>query len=288
MKRPKLVMLKGLPASGKSTYARELVDQGYTRVNKDDLRSMMHNSAWSKGNERSIIAVRDEVVLNSLANGRSVVVDDTNFASDHHEVLERLATFYGAEFEAVLIDTPLEECIKRNEKRADKVPIDVIVSMHNKYIAPLKEKGVEQDHELDECIVVDVDGTLAHIDGSNPRSPYDGSRAHEDSLDDAVSNVVAMAYGHGYKVIILTGRGAEHLEVTKTWLEENGVSYDEIYARAEGDVRKDTVVKEELFREHILPRYLTKYVIDDRPSVCRMWRSLGLKTLQVGDPHKEF
>ena len=38
----KLLMLKGLPASGKSTYAKELVkEQGFVRANKDDLRAML-------------------------------------------------------------------------------------------------------------------------------------------------------------------------------------------------------------------------------------------------------
>lgn len=287
-KRPKILMLKGLPASGKTTHARELVDKGYVRVNKDDLRSMMDNGKWSKGNEERVLRLRDQIIRVAVNSGSNVVVDDTNFEDRHRERIAALAEEDGADLEVLFIDTPLEECISRNEKRANKVPVSVIVAMHNKYIAPLRNTLVEQDREKDECIIVDVDGTLAHIDDKNPRSPYDGSRAHEDLLDDAVANVAGMAYQNGYKVIILTGRSAEHLEVTKTWLEANGVNYDEIYVRADGDKRKDTVVKEELFRAHVLPRFYTKYVIDDRPSVCRMWRSLGLKTLQVGDPHNEF
>lgn len=288
MKRPTILMLKGLPASGKSTYARELVDEGFVRVNKDSLREMMNNGKFTKGNEKRILRLRDEIIRDSINAGSSVVVDDTNFEQKHYDTLSTMAQNLNANFQVLFIDTPLEDCIARNEKRADKVPMNVIVNMHNKYIAPLREEHVVQSEELDECIIVDVDGTLAHIAGENPRSPYDGSRAHEDILDDAVANVTGMAYKNGYKVIILTGRSEEHLEVTKQWLEANGVNYDEIYSRKDGDNRKDTIVKEELFREHVLPRYKTKYVIDDRPSVCRMWRSLGLFTFQVGDPHVEF
>ena len=47
----KLLILKGLPASGKSTYAKELVSKGWKRVNKDDLRSMIDGGKWSKKNE---------------------------------------------------------------------------------------------------------------------------------------------------------------------------------------------------------------------------------------------
>ena len=288
MKRPKLLMLKGLQASGKSTYARELVDLGYVRVNKDDLRSMMDNGKWSKGNEKRVLRLRDEIVRDAIKSGKNVVVDDTNFEERHHDRIAALAEENGANFEVLFIDTPLEECIQRNEKRANKVPLSVINKMYKKYIAPLREKHVEYNDNLDEAILVDVDGTLAHIDGNNPRSPYDASRAHEDLLDDAVSVLTAMCHQHGYRVIILTGRHSGHLQVTKDWLDANGVDYDEIYSREEGDTRADYIVKEELFNEHVRDKHNVKFVIDDRPQVCRMWRSLGLKTLQVGDPHDEF
>jgi len=293
-KKPVLVMVKGLPASGKTTYARTLVDKGYVRVNKDDLRAMMHNSKWSKGNEKQVLYARDTAVRNALFNGQNVIVDDTNFAPGHEATLRQIAQDTESNFEAVVIDTPLEECIKRNENRANKVPVSVIVTMHSRYIAaPNTPEKPEYEDDLEECIIVDVDGTLAHIatgpDGT-VRSVYDATRAGEDSVDDAVSSVVAMAYSHGYKVIILTGRGLYegHLEATKAWLDSNGINYDEIYSRKVGDDRKDTEVKSDLYTEHIKGKYNVKFVFDDRPSVCRMWRSKGLPTFQVGDVHNEF
>lgn len=288
MKRQKIIMLKGLPASGKSTYARELVDKGYVRVNKDDLRSMMDNGKWSRGNEKRVLRLRDQVIRDAVNSGSNVVVDDTNFEDRHRDHISALAEECGADFEVLFIDTPLEECISRNEGRAHKVPVSVINDMYKKYIAPLREKHVEYNDKLDEAIIVDVDGTLSHIDSSNPRNPYDASRAHEDVPDDAVSVLTSMCYRHGYRVIILTGRHSGHLQVTKDWLDANGVNYDEIYCRDEGDTRADYIVKKELFDQHIKDRYNVKFVIDDRPQVCRMWRSIGLKTLQVGDPHFEF
>lgn len=147
------------------------------------------------------------------------------------------------------------------------------------------ERAIKYDDNLEEVILVDVDGTLAH---HGDRNPYDASRAMDDTLDDAVSSVVNMAYGHGYKIIVVTGRHSGHLDVTEDWLEAKGVNYDDIYTRMEGDDRPDTEVKEEIYNWYIKGKYNVKFVIDDRPSVCRMWRDLGLKVLQVGDPHKEF
>lgn len=287
MTKPILRMLKGLPASGKSTYAKELEKEGWTRVNKDDIRKAYYPNYTFK-DEKEVVYIEDSEIEAELQEGNNVVVDDTNFNPSHQKRLEIIAQENGADFEVLFIDTPVEECIKRNRKRVNNVPMEVILSMQRKYIAPLRDEVQEYDDKLDECIIVDVDGTLAHITGDNPRSPYDASRAMEDRLDDAVSNVVSMAYGHGYKVVVLTGRHSGHLEVTKNWLAENGVDYDEIYCRDEQDKRADYIIKRELFDKNVRGKYNVKYVIDDRPAVCRMWRSLGLPVLQVGDPHHEF
>lgn len=281
----KLLMLKGLPASGKSTHAKELEATGeWVRVNKDDIRKEYFPD-WTFKNEKEVLYIEDSEIIAELREGNSVVVDDTNFHPKHKERLEKIAKDEGAEFEVLFIDTPFEECIKRNKKRPNSVPLEVIMGMYRQYIAPLREKAIEYNDNLEEAIVVDVDGTLAHI---CDRSPYDASRAMGDSLDDAVSNIVNMAYGHGYRVIILTGRHSGHLQVTTEWLEAKGVNYDQIFCRREGDDRADYIVKRELYEANIRDKYNVKYVIDDRPSVCRMWRSIGLKVLQVGDVHDEF
>jgi len=81
----KVLMLKGLPASGKSTYAKELVSKNHNwvRVNKDDLRAMMNNGEFSYKLEKQIVKTERELVDIALKNGKSVVIDDTNFNLDH-------------------------------------------------------------------------------------------------------------------------------------------------------------------------------------------------------------
>jgi len=287
--KPELLMLKGLPASGKSTHARELVDKGYVRVNKDDLRKMLNNGQYSRPNEAAVLKFRDTIINESLQNGKNVVVDDTNFEQKHYDRLSEIAQNQQVNFRVLFIDTPLEDCIKRNEARADKVPLEVIYQMYNRHIAPLRnDKEINYDEELDECIIVDIDGTLAHI--SNGRSPYDARSSGADTVDDSVAGIVAMHYRHGYKVILFSGRGKleGEEEATIQWLADNNIAYDALYLRPVGDGRKDTEIKEELFNTHIKGKYNPRFVIDDRPSVCRMWRRIGLKVLQVGDPHVEF
>ena len=136
MKRPKILLLMGLPGSGKTTYAKELVSDGWVRSSKDDLRSMMDNGKWSKGNEKRVLRLRDQIIRDAVNSGSNVVVDDTNFEDRHRDHISALAEECGADFEVLFIDTPLEECISRNENRANKVPLSVINNMYKKYIAP--------------------------------------------------------------------------------------------------------------------------------------------------------
>lgn len=141
-----------------------------------------------------------------------------------------------------------------------------------------KCKKPKTGKEKPEAIIVGVDGTLAH---KCNRGIYDASKAMDDTMDDAVGIITAMAYKNDYKVIILTDRFAEYKQVTEDWLEANGLNYDEIYTRADGDVRQDAIVKKELYEKHIKDRYKIKFVMDDRNQVVNMWRVLGLKCLQV-------
>lgn len=282
--RPKLLALRGLPASGKTTYAKELANKGWVRVNKDDMRAMLNNSKFSKDNESYILSLRDEIIISSLVQGKNVVVDDTNLDPKHLIAFGSIAGEFLADFEIRFFDVDVQECIKRNRQRPNPVPEKVIYTMYERYIKP-PQQVIEYDDNKEECIIVDIDGTLAHI--ADGRSPYDASRAMNDSLDDAVSLITAMMYNHDYKVIILTGRGEEHREVTEQWLEANNVDYDELYTRMDYDVDEngkkleDSIVKERLFRTHVEPRFNVKFVLDDRNRVVDMWRRIGLKCLQV-------
>ena len=58
--------------------------------------------------------------------------------------------------------------------------------------------------------------------------------------------------------------------------------------RDEGDMRSDDIVKAEILKHGILQKYGVKMVIDDRPRVCNMWRSLGIPVIQVGNPYIFF
>ena len=78
----------------------------------------------------------------------------------------------------------------------------------------------------------------------------------------------------GYDIIIVSGREASCIKETTKWLFDNGIYYNKIYMREEGDKRCDSIVKREIAERHILPAYNVRGVFDDRQRVVDMWRAL--------------
>ena len=287
-----VIILKGFIGSGKTTYALRLMEEHknkYKRVNKDELRAMVDNGVWSKDNEKLILKIRDSIIRESLEKGYSVIVDDTNLEDIHEKQIRLVANDFFANVEITFIDTPIEECIRRDSLRAKPVGEIVIRSMADRYFKKTNNNDYKNsfDANLPNVAIFDLDGTLAKIGN---RSPYDAKNVHVDTLNEYVYKILKLVHYNDpdTKVFIFSGRDGLYIQETREWLNNNKVPYEKLVMRSIGDKRKDTIVKREFFDEHIKGKYNVSFVVDDRPSVCRMWRELGLEVLQVGDPYKEF
>lgn len=132
----KLIICKGLPASGKSTWSKEVLVENpdYVRVNRDDIRSMMGERMWSRKFEDIVTSVEHSLIISALGKGYSVIVDDTNLNEKTVEALKSLIEDEDCEVVEKIFDTPLEECILRDSKRSKPVGENVIRGMYDKYI----------------------------------------------------------------------------------------------------------------------------------------------------------
>ncbi|MEM9153329.1 MAG: AAA family ATPase [Cyanobacteria bacterium P01_F01_bin.3] len=280
MKR--VVMTVGLPASGKSTWAKELITNEagrWVRVNKDLLREMCHNSKHSKSNEKFIVRLRNLIILEALEAGKHVVIDDTNLHPKHIRTVTELVKGQAkVEVNNSFLQVPVKECIRRDLQRQDSVGKDVIMQMYRQFLLPKMEPPVHNP-ELEDVIVVDMDGTLALMGN---RSPYDVSKCDQDPPNIPVVQTI-LKWQETHKIIVMSGRTDDGKEKTVSWLEKYGVKYSELHMRKTGDMRKDTIVKEEMYRAHLDGRYNVIAVFDDRKSVVEMWRSLGLTVFQVAE-----
>jgi len=138
MSEQKIIFCKGLPASGKSTWAKQHCAENpeFIRINKDDIRNFDGNPPYSKDYEKSVLARQRDFGLNALLIGRSLIVDDTNFAPYHWEFWSEIAKSIGISIEIKEFNTPVEECIQRDAEREKSVGKSVIMGMYKNYIEP--------------------------------------------------------------------------------------------------------------------------------------------------------
>jgi predicted kinase len=275
-RRARVILTKGLPGSGKSTWAKEQLAASpgqFKRINKDDLRAMLDDHRHTDRNEKVVERARDALVLLAIEQGFDVIIDDTNLASRHERHIAELIGPLGKVEIKDFTDVSLEECIRRDLRRSASVGERVIRQMHARHLAPHVESP-SVDPSLPTCIVVDLDGTLALI---TDRNVYDAENCERDLLNQPVADIAAR-YDH---VVLCSGRQDQHRPQTERWLAANNVRYDGLYMRATGDQRTDSIVKEELYREHILGKWNVLFVLDDRQQVVDTWRRLGLTCLQV-------
>lgn len=297
MKKLKVYMTKGLPASGKSTWALDMVKIGkgdIKRVNKDELRAMVDDGKYSKEREKFILNLRDMFVIDALHQGKNVIVDDTNLHPKHEQALSKLVadfnaknTEYQAELEVMFFVVPLEEAIRRDAKRGDKsVGAEVIFSMYNNFIRP--QYAISQNPKLPKAIICDLDGTLCiHKD----RNPFDYDKCDTDLLNPAVKQILDRFVLCDYNfidVIFLSGREDSARIKTVDWLTKHlGLQKDyvekHLFMRPSGDNRKDYLLKKELYENHVKNKFYVEFVLDDRNQVVTLWRDLGFPCFQVND-----
>lgn len=286
-------MCRGLPGSGKSTWAAEFVlseaPGKASRVNQDLLRVMLHlDRFWGGKTEPIIQAARNELISLAMSRGVEVVIsDDTNFHPDCEKDFRRLCENYGYQFIIRdFTDIPIEECIKRDLKRTASVGEQVIRKMYNKWFPQNKSTPPVWKSNLPSCVMVDIDGTVALMDG---RSPYDFTKYHLDKPNPHVVRLVQDLAHHGENIVFCSGRDDTYSEETISWLREYVITPQHLYMRPAGRVDeggrkvKDSIVKQELYEKYIAPNWNVRFVLDDRNQVVDMWRNLGLTVLQVAD-----
>ena len=280
----KVLILQGLPGSGKTTYAKELQAKEpgkWKRVNKDDLRAMLDDGVWSRDNEKLILELRDHIVHQALRDGFNVIVDDTNFNTEHEKTISRKSGDL-ATVAIKLLDSPLDLCIERDAKREHPVGEKVIRAMYERY---LLDKVVPDISPLKaDAILCDVDGTLALCEDGREKAYYYDRDFSLDKVNTPIKEILlGLAKTTNYRIVIVSARKVKAEMATKKWLHVNGIPCDVIYMRRDDDNRPDNIVKEEMYRERIAPYYNVKFVLDDRDRVVKMWRGLGLTCLQVAE-----
>lgn len=135
------IMLVGLPASGKSTYAEKLKEQGYHIHSSDAIREELTGDVNAQDKNTDVFAVLHERVKDDLSNRISCVYDATNMSMKRRKAFLDEIKKYDCHKTCVLFVIPVEVCKERNNNRERKVPDEVFDKMIKSFWVPMKYEG---------------------------------------------------------------------------------------------------------------------------------------------------
>lgn len=291
----KAIITVGISAGGKTTFAESLVEQqGWVDINRDWIRFnvVCPGTDWrtykfKKDQENQVTEVQKQMVRDAFAKERNVIISDTNLSPKIRNMWEVFLTEIGYEVEVKAFHITLEEAWKRDTFRANGVGRDIIYSQYQKWHEFIGRRTYSPNQDNPKAVIFDVDGTLADMRGI--RSPFEWDKVGQDIPKQLV---IDMAKGYdalGYTILVVSGRDGCSYDDTHQWLKDKGVPFFYLFMRKEGDTRKDTIIKEEIFWQHIADNWNVVGVVDDRPCVVRLWHELKVpNVICVGNPWVEF
>lgn len=135
-----LIILVGLPASGKSAFALKLKEQleksfknKVKIIDPDIIRDEVFPNSFNFKNEPQIREKNKHSVRKHLIKGDIVINDDLNYYSSMRHDLKLIADSLNIGYYIIYISTPLNICLKRNEERGKPIPNEVIKNIYNKF-----------------------------------------------------------------------------------------------------------------------------------------------------------
>lgn len=144
MSKNVLIVLCGLPASGKSTYAEWLEESGvFKRVCPDLIRKAFYGDENIQGDGKRVFETAYHDIKEYACLGENVVFDATNINRERRKELVKQMRPY---FDIIIckwFDTPIVVCKERNEKRERQVPYEVLRRMNYNFEIPTKEEGFD-------------------------------------------------------------------------------------------------------------------------------------------------
>lgn len=135
----RIVVLVGLPGSGKSSYLERL---GVSGLSSDAIRRLLADDETDQTIHVRVFQTLRYLLEQRLAIGRpATYIDATNLTPEERRPYVEIGRAWGCEVEAVFFDVPVEICLERNARRHRVVPGEALTKMSVKLVAPTVEEG---------------------------------------------------------------------------------------------------------------------------------------------------
>ena len=135
----RIVVLVGLPGSGKSTYLKQL---GVNGLSSDAIRKLLADDETDQTIHVRVFQTMRYLLEQRLAIGRAVTyIDATNLTPEERGPYLAIGRTWGCDVEAVFFDVPLDVCLERNARRPRVVPGEALAKMAAKLAPPTTEDG---------------------------------------------------------------------------------------------------------------------------------------------------
>ena len=135
----RIVVLVGLPGSGKSTYLERM---GVRGLSSELIRGLLADDEGDQTIHERVFQTLRYLLRQRLAIERPVTyIDATNLRPEERRPYLEIGQQYGCEAEAVFFDVPLAVCRERNAGRDRVVPEEALEKMAAKLVAPAEDEG---------------------------------------------------------------------------------------------------------------------------------------------------
>lgn len=145
MNRPSLILLVGIPGSGKTTYAKKYIERNFNAIHlsSDTIRKELYGDENIQGNPADVFSIMQKRASEALNNGYNVLYDATNMTrKDRAGIIGVCPKF--AKIECHIIWAPIEVCIERDSKRERTVGKEVIDKMLKRFQAVYYDEGIDE------------------------------------------------------------------------------------------------------------------------------------------------